>query len=174
MIQSCALPAEALLGKYFGDGSHTDCYRTDISIPVTHQQFVHAFYTTPLFKLESFILKWTVSKPSTDVDARQLADGLTETFAAWRVEARTENQLLMCDISGRTRSWLMVVPLETNATRLYFGSAVVPSVDSQTGKSTLGFVFHALLGFHSLYSRALLYAARLRLGKMKALNQLVI
>ena len=52
-----------------------------------------------------------------------------EKFAAWHVENRSENEILMCDFRGRTRSWLMVAPVSTVSdarTRLYFGSAVVP------------------------------------------------
>ena len=131
------------------------------------QQFVTAFYTTPLFKLERVILKWAVSKPSTDVDAQQLASGAVDTFAAWRVEKRSENQLLMCDLHGRTRSWLMVAPLKTDrgpATRLYFGSAVVPVKSVPTATPTLELGFRALLGFHKMYSKALLSAARSRLN----------
>ncbi|NJN00825.1 MAG: hypothetical protein HC793_04460 [Aquincola sp.] len=48
-------------------------------------------------------------------------------------------------------------------TRLFFGSAVVPRVDAQSGRRRMGVVFHALLGFHKLYSRALLSAAVSRL-----------
>lgn len=157
-IHSSSLPDEALLNKYHKEGTHTDCYSTDIFFPISHAQYVTAFYTTPLFKLERFILKWTVSKPSTDEQAQQVAEGLIESFAAWTVEARAENQLLMCDFQNRTRSWFMIIPLE-NGARLYFGSAVVPIINSR-GKSSLGFIFHALLGFHRLYSLALLYSAK--------------
>ena len=45
-----------------------------------------------------------------------------------------------------------------------FGSAVVAIVDKQSGQAALGFTFEALLGFHKLYSRALLSAARSRLA----------
>ena len=48
-------------------------------------------------------------------------------------------------------------------TRLYFGSAVVPVVSRQSAKAEMGFAFRALLGFHKLYSRALLGAASARL-----------
>jgi len=161
-IKSCPLPDDALLSKYSSNGAYVDCFMTDIPFSVSHKQYVTSFYTTPLFKLERFILTWTVSKPSTDVQVEQLADGSTQAFAAWTVEARAENQLLMCDFIRRTRSWLMVVPLGSGGTRLYFGSAVVPIVDSRTGKSTLGFIFSVLLGFHRLYSVALLYAAKSR------------
>jgi hypothetical protein len=165
-IQPCPPPDNALLNKYRRDGGYTDCYVTEIPIPVSHAHYVNAFYTTALFKLERFILTWTVSKPSTDMQAKQLADGTRDAFAAWTVEARTEKQLLMCDFVSRTRSWLMILPLESG-TRLYFGSAVVPVVNSRTGKSTLGLGVRLLLGFHKVYSVALLYAARSRLEKTK-------
>ena len=165
-IESCSIPDDALLNNYSREGTYTDCYVTEIHGAVSQARFVTAFYTTPVFKLERFILKIAVSKPSTDDQAIQLAAGSIDAFAAWNVEARSENQLLMSDFHRRTRSWLMVVPASgTNGTctRLYFGSAVVPVKHSKTGKLTLGFGFRALLGFHKIYSVVLLYAARSRL-----------
>ncbi len=53
-------------------------------------------------------------------------------------------------------------------TRLYFGSAVVPKRDSKTGEPRLGTGFRALLGFHQLYSVALLRAARRALERQTA------
>jgi hypothetical protein len=153
-IQSCSL---------LRDGAYTDCYVTAISGPVSHAQYVTAFYTTFVFKLERLILKWAVSKPSTDAEARQLATGLIEAFAAWQVEKRSENQLLLSDFRGRTRSWLMVAPLVTDSgrgSRLHFGSAIVLGKNSKTGRSTLGFGFRSLLGFHKLYSIVLLHSAK--------------
>ena len=168
-VQPCSLPDDALLDTYRANGAYTDCYATDIVGSVSHKLFVTAFYTTSLFKLERAILKWTVLKPSTDAEAEQLASGATDVFAAWHVEKRCENQLLMCDLHGRTRSWLMVAPLKTESgpgTRLYFGSAVVP-VKSATGMLTLGPGFRALLGFHKIYSKALLRAATARLNAQR-------
>jgi hypothetical protein len=162
-IEKCAIPADALLNQYSVNGSYVDCYCTDISKRISFPEFILAFYTTPLFKLERLILKYTVSKPSTDIQAKQLADNASKEFAAWYVEGRTENEILMCDFSGRTRSWLMVAPLNDQRTRLYFGSAVVPVRDSNTGKTSMGFVFQTLLGFHKIYSILLLYSARLRI-----------
>jgi hypothetical protein len=49
--------------------------------------------------------------------------------------------------------------------RLYFGSAVVLVTDKASGQVRMGFRFKALLGFHKLYSRILLYAARSRLAR---------
>ena len=56
----------------------------------------------------------------------------------------------------------MAVPAGAEATRLYFGSAVVPA-RAKDGRASLGAGFHSLLGFHRLYSHALLRAARSRL-----------
>lgn len=60
-------------------------------------------------------------------------------------------------------------PLTNNppGTLLYFGSAVVP-LPSQGGQAQrMGWGFHALLGFHRLYSRLLLRAACQRVSRLK-------
>jgi len=155
--------ANTLLDKYSIKGTYVDCYSTEVPGQVLFPEFIFAFYTTPLFKLERLILKLAVSKQSTDIQARQLADGSINKFAAWYVENRSENELLMCDFRERTRSWLMVIPLNTASdtrTRLYFGSAVVSVRNSKTGKLSLRFLYEALLGFHRIYSILLLYSAK--------------
>ncbi len=163
-IQTCKLPDKALLRRYQDSGAYTDCYVSEITGQVSQAQFVEAFYTTPLFKLERLLLSLLLARPSTDLQARGLAEGSIEGFAAWSVEDRALNQLLLKDFQGRTRSWLMsVVDSSGHSTRLYFGSAVVPIVDRITGESGMGFLFKALLGFHRLYSRALLRLAVSRL-----------
>lgn len=125
-----------------------------------------AFYTTWLFRLERRILRLAVARPSTDEEARELACGERDSFAAWHVEARAPGQLLMCDFTGRTRSWLMVAPAAgTPGTRLYFGSVVVPVSDPGPGKPGLGPVHGRLIGFHKFYSRMLLGAAARRLAR---------
>ena len=173
-IQPFALPQHALLGKYAHDGAYTDCYTTEIPACVSHAEYVEAFYTTAVFKLERLLLAWFVSKPSSDAQAKQLAVGELDSFAAWGVEERSVNQLLMRDFKGRTRSWLMVAPVQSSGaatTRLYFGSAVVPMVDKASGQAQLGFAFSALLGFHKLYSRVLLRAACSRLARSRSTQQ---
>lgn len=163
-VRKTDLPASALLRKYVYEGAYTDCYVTEVTTVASQAEYVEAFYTTGPFKLERLILRWLVSKPSSDCDARRLAHGEIDSFAAWTVEGRAQNQLLLCDFQRRTRSWLMAVPLESGGTgtRLYFGSAVVP-VRTKSGKVALGFTFTVLLGFHKLYSQVLLRAARSRL-----------
>lgn len=164
-IQACALPEQALLIRYARSGACIDCYAAEVDASVSHAQYVEAFYTGSLFRLERLLLAWFVSRPSTDAEVQDLAAGTRGTFAAWRVEDRGTDQLLMCDLSGRTRSWLMVETAGAGATRLFFGSAVVPLVDKASGQARMGWPFKALLGFHKLYSRALLHAARSRLAR---------
>lgn len=162
-VYKAELPENALLQRYRISGAYTDCYCIYSDQPVSQQDFVVAFYTTWLFKVERIILKWLASKPSSDEDARRLADDQQAAFAAWIVEARSENQLLMCDFRSRTRSWFMTEP-DGDGTRLYFGSAVVPITTSSEDEPKMGAGFSLLLGFHKLYSRALLSAARSRLS----------
>lgn len=174
-IGSCPLPQGALLHSYQDSGAFTDCYWTEVPYVVTHSQYVTAFYTTPVFKLERLILKWLVAKPSTDAQAALLAANERDKFAAWDVESRCENQLLLCDYQQRTRSWLMIEAAEEEegmSTRLYFGSAVVPLKNSQQGKASFGFAFHALSWFHKLYSIVLLYSAKARIKKLKKTSSL--
>jgi hypothetical protein len=161
-IESCAIPLNGLLSSYLGGDGFADCYTTSVAGVVSHAEFVSAFYSTPLFKVERWILRWTVSKPSTDADAERLAKGVSQSFAAWHVEARTEDQLLLCDFLGNTRSWLMVAS-HPDRTQLFFGSAIVARQDRKTGQRRLSWTFRALLGFHRLYSKMLLSAARSRL-----------
>lgn len=166
LVEKSAIPAAAILAEYSKmDGTYVDCYTKEVSGRISFPEFIFAFYTTWLFKLERFILTWVVIKPSTDAQARQLADGKIDKFAAWTVEKRNENELLLCDFMGRTRSWLMAVTAENNTrTRLYFGSAIVLTRNSKIGKLSLGFGFQALLGFHKIYSVLLLYFASLRIA----------
>jgi len=170
-ISPCQLPTTALLRRYGGEQAYSDCFVTEVNRTVALAPYVEAFYTTALFKVERFLLRWFASLPSTDLDASQLAEGSTQAFSAWRVEDRTTDQLLLSDVTGRTRSWLMVAPPEHVAgkgTRLFFGSAVLLFENPRSGEREMGFRFRALLGFHNLYSRLLLSAARARLLRQPA------
>ncbi len=163
-VNSSEIPPEALLQRYKRDGAYTDCYQMDVPRHVSMPEYIAAFYTTPLFKVERSILARVAGKHSSDEAALALAQGRESRFAAWSVEGRLSNQLLLCDFMGRTRSWLMV-EAHPSSTRLYFGSAVVPKSKSADGKASFGFAFHLLHGFHHLYSKALMRAAQAKLGK---------
>ncbi len=165
-VQSLALPAGAMLASYRDRGAYTDCFAIEIDKTVSQADFIIAFYTSPLFKIERLILKWLVAKPSADSDVVALAQGKAVTFAAWSVESRTTDQILMCDYQTRTLSWLMAEALDNNgATRLYFGTAVMPTRPNGKRDRIFGTGFRILLGFHKLYARSLLKTAAARLCK---------
>lgn len=168
-IRPCELPPGALLARYREAGAYADCYVAEVGYAVTQAEYVEAFYTTAAFKLERWLLGRLAARPSTDAQASELATGQRTSFAAWSVEGRSANQLLLCDLQGRTRSWLMSAPDvrgRAAGTRLYFGSAVVPlSKRGGAGRPRMGFAFRALLGFHKAYSRVLLRAAVARLAR---------
>jgi hypothetical protein len=163
-VQPCEVPPNTLLRPYKDGPGYADCYVTQAPGTITQKAFIEAFYISPLFKIERTLLQVLASKPATDADAMALANGTATRFSAWRVEAQSATELLLADFTGRTRSWLMAVPApltnEPPSTLLYFGSAVVPL--SRQGAQSMGWLFHALLGFHRLYSRLLLGAASKR------------
>ena len=162
LIKLDSLPELFLLVKY-EEKHYTDCFCIEIEKKLSFQEYVEAFYTTPLFKVERFILRF-IGKPSSDLIAKQLAQDQTNKFAAWTVEQRTENQLLLCDFMQKTRSCLMTES-KNGKTKLYFGSAVIfeLSKKNNTLKEPLG--FSLLSWFHLIYSKALLRAAFKRLNK---------
>ena len=159
-------PETALHARYARNGGHADCFVTEISRQVTHAEFVEAFYTTWLFKLERFVLTCLVLKPSTDAEARALARGERDRFAAWFLEARAPDELLVHDYQNKTRSWLKVeaLPGTPPRTRLYFGTGI-RAVRDGSGAPRLSAFFKLLMGFHLLYARSLLSAARSRLER---------
>jgi hypothetical protein len=161
-----ALPADALLSTYRGGrnperwGGYGDCFAVTADRNVSLSDFVWAFYTSPLFRVERLILGAVVAAPSSQSDARAIATGSAATFAVWYVGERTATQLLMCDRYERTRSWFAVEAMN-GSTRLRFGSSVA-AAGERRGATHLGGGFHLLLGFHVLYSQLLLHAAKVR------------
>jgi hypothetical protein len=168
-IQPCEVPLNSFLRSYKDGVGFADCYVAEVPGAVTQAAFIEAFYTSPLFKVERTLLQYLASRPATDAGAKQLAGGKATKFSAWRVERQSASELLLADFTGRTRSWLMAEPIAGSdqplKTRLYFGSAVVPRPAKAGEKPRMGWAFHALLGFHRLYSRLLLRAASRRVGR---------
>jgi hypothetical protein len=158
------LPEDALLATYRGgqdpeswDGAG-DCFAVPIDRTVALAEFVVAFYTAPVFRVERWILRVVAGAPSTDQEARDLVAGSRDSFAVWRIAERTDTQLLMCDRYGKTRSWFRVTPQDSAATLLQFGSAVAARRRT-TGSVGMGGGFRLLLGFHRFYSKLLLRSA---------------
>jgi hypothetical protein len=164
-IEKCEVIPNTLVASFLEKG-YADSYRTEVDGHISMKDYVYKFYTSPLFKLERFILTWSVRKPSTDMQAKEISEGNTNKFAAWTLEDRRENELLMRDMADRTRSWFMVNHLGTKEnpkTQLYFGTGISPSPKRNTEKSSIGFFFTALLPFHKAYSVLLLYFAKRQL-----------
>ena len=158
--RACAVPRDAQLYRYVEqDGAYTDCFEVMHPMEADLSAFISAFYTTWLFRLERVVLTVSLRRRIRDADVAALAEGAGQ-FAAWTVENRAEGQILLCDLSGATRSWLAVAPKEGGTTRLLFGSAVV----ARDGQPLPGLV-RALIPAHRFYSRALLRCAEWRLRK---------
>ncbi len=157
------LPETALLGRYENrPGHHTDCYVTEVSQRVDIATFSAAFFNSPVMRLERRLFA-LMSYPSSLADVQALAEGRSDTFAGWVLEDRNAHQLLLKIFEGGVRTWLMVSHSDTG-TRLYFGSAVLPK-DPQADQPKLGIWVKALMGFHHVYSKILLRAARKQLAR---------
>jgi hypothetical protein len=148
--------------------AYVDCYQIELKASTRLRDYIEAFYSSPVFKLERGILALVARKSASDQDANALATNDTRQFSIWRFEDRNLSEILLS--TGRTRSWLMVVPSEEPGGPgriLLFGSAAFPDPNHNSG---MGLPFHALLGFHKLYSKALLASAASRLATMQGHN----
>lgn len=169
-IITTQIPYDALTAKYIEEGAFVDCYSVEIPMEITLDEYIKAFYTTSLFKIERAILSVITSRPATNSEAVEFSLGRTESYSIWTVESRSSNQILLCDFTDKTRSWLMVKTSRTEevvTTRLFFGSVVIPKKVSDSGNRSFGILFHLFGGFHRIYSKALLNASYRNLLKNK-------
>jgi hypothetical protein len=172
MVQD-VVPEYSLLKTYHGGrcpecwAKSGDCFAVTVNRPVTLAEFVFAFYTSPVFRIERLILRLLANAPSMDSDVQRLAEGSGTSFAIWRVGARTPTQLLMCDRYERTRSWFSVVRLDAGKTLLQFGSAVASRSEQKTESKVRRFMFRLLMKFHVAYSEILLHAAKRGVGRLQ-------
>lgn len=157
-------PKGSLLAERAAELGYTDAWTTTLDDPLSLPDFIVAFWTTPVFRAERLVLA-LIGWPSSAGDARAVADGTSNRFAAWRVEARRDDEILLFDATGRTCSWFRVEPLGTTGTRLWFGSGVTRSARPQGSTPSIGPTFRALLGAHRVYSRVLLAQARWRAAR---------
>lgn len=149
MVRRARVPASSLIARYVADpASHVDAYVA--SGDATLEQFVRAFFSTPIFRLERRLLR-LAGKRSSDQQVDDLASGAGSVMAAWVIEDRSETELLLTVAGSPIRTWLAVGPGE-----LWFGSAIV----ADGGK--IPFLAKALMPFHHVYSRSLLRAAARR------------
>jgi hypothetical protein len=112
------------------------------------------------------VLRLLLLQRTTGRQAHELAHGTGTTFAVYRVAERTTDEILLSDESGRTSSWLMIredADCLIRATRLLFGSAIKPTVQSASDTAQLSPMFRAIQGLHAVYSIKLSQAAARRL-----------
>ena len=152
-IEARDLPEHSLLAHRRGPDCHRDAYCAEVPRAVSLSEYITAFYSSIQFTPERKLLA-LIGRGASRADIAALAEGRADSFAAWEVEARTDNQLLMRDFQDRTCSWLMLQPT-TGGTRLWFGSGV---------RNPDGGAVSVLMPFHHWYSRVLLSGAVRRLG----------
>jgi len=100
-VSDAPLPDGSLIAP-FGEmeGHYTDAFRVRVAGDVDLAALIGAFYRTPLFRAERFVLRIAARAPSTDAELDALASGAAERFAAWSVEARRDDEILLSDQSG--------------------------------------------------------------------------
>jgi hypothetical protein len=78
-IKLLELPQTALLSRYKQQGAYTDCYSVEVPRVISHSEYIETFYTTPLFKVERFILATLVSRPNNlpPVQSKRLRHGVS-------------------------------------------------------------------------------------------------
>lgn len=153
------LPPDSLLAQRVRPGDFADCYTAEVPGEVSFAQYLTAFYSSAAFFPERNLLR-LIGRGAGHADIAALAEDRTERFAAWTIEERTDNQLLMRDFLGKTRSWLKLEHT-AGSTRLFFGSWVGTKGD--TGRLSL--TTNIAYPFHRLYSRTLLAGAVRRLER---------
>ena len=158
-VRKTTLPATALVRPYLNQsGTRADCFSAFVPQQVSLEEFVGQFYRGRLFRLERWIIKTLIGRPSTDAQIDSLLAGENETFSAWALEAHSDNQLIMCDYQNRTCSWFMT-ETGSDGTRLYFGTLLKPTTHFKRGEWLSKPLFTLMLPMHYLYSRLLLSQA---------------
>ena len=155
------VPADSLLARRIRPGDYADCFVVVVDSTVSLGEFITAFYSSAAFRTERTALA-LLGRYATAEDIAALAQGQTDSFAAWDVEERTNDQLLMQDFLGKTRSWLSVEPVAgRDATVLRFGSWVGAKAerDGAVTGNRLSLITNLAYPFHRAYSRLLLAGA---------------
>jgi hypothetical protein len=141
-------------------GGYSDCYYIDIQQDVSLSDYILTFFSTPIFRMERLLLNLVPSGRSNEQCVLDLAAGTGNKMAGWKTENRDDNQLLLAVGDGPIRTWLMVQGSPSSkTTRLYFGSAALPTSMTKEGHPKLAIVFRLFAGLHIFYSRLLLWWA---------------
>jgi hypothetical protein len=138
--------AHTLLAKHTPD-KYSDCFTITVPSRISLQQYVQAFFTCPVFRVERMLLPVATS----DSEAEAISRGTSGRFGVWSVLERTDDELLATwSVDGYSMhgaTWFRVIEVPGDATRLEFGSSVTPSE---------GLWLLPMMWFHVWYSRVLL------------------
>ncbi|KAL0486057.1 hypothetical protein AKO1_001727 [Acrasis kona] len=151
LSRSKLIDAEGMLDRQESE------YKDSFAIPFAQKdtkvdvlKLVQAFYTSPLFKLERFIIKIIADVKTSDEQIKKSNFNVGDEVLIWKVVNRTQDEVLLHwsykGFEGST--WFKV-----NNGELKFGSGLPIKV---------GFVSTAL---HQIYSRLLLFGAKRNLNK---------
>jgi hypothetical protein len=160
-----ARPADALVEVYARRGDYVDGFHVDVAGEVTLAEFIDAFFASRAFRSERWLIA-ILGNPTSDAALGALASGASDRFAAWKTEARREDEILLSDFTAFTRCWLKVAPAPgrlVSASRLFFGTAFTRGSRPGVGNLLLRLLFAALRPLHAFYARTLLNSAAARL-----------
>jgi len=147
-IEPRPLPADSLLARLRGPECYRDAFCAEVPGRVTLAAFIAAFYGSGAFLPERLALH-AIGRSGGRAEAAALAEARAGRFAAWTVEAREADQILLRDFRDFTCSWLQAEP-RGQTTRLWFGSGL---------RHPERTVARALVPVHRWYARKLLAGA---------------
>lgn len=161
-VEAAPVPAASLLATAPGERAYADCWSCEIAGSAGLSQLIEAFFTCPAFRPERLTLA-AIGKGGSDAEARALAQGETDRFAAWTLVERREDEILLEDFAHRTRCWLAVAPKGAH-TRVSFGTAILARTGEGGADRAENLAFRALVPFHRFYARRLIASAARRIA----------
>ena len=97
------LPESSLLARHRGAECYRDAFCARVPGEVSLAAFIAAFYASGAFWPERMALH-LIGRGADRADIAALAEGKAQRFAAWSVEARKGDQILLRDFQDRTCS----------------------------------------------------------------------
>lgn len=161
-VKRIGVPEGSFLKAYEGrEGCETDCFQADVPGHPDIDRFVHIFFDTWVFRIERRLLALLGEDYATSEDVAALAGRSSDTLAAWTVQDRSADEIILAFKRPRGRTWLQATQLDGSlgSTRLRFGSALLPNIDSEGQTASISWGLKIGLPLHRLYARLLLAAA---------------
>ena len=91
-------PDDSLIAPFGkAPGHYADAFTTELDAPISLQDLITAFYTSPLFRAEHLVLR-LAGRGGAAGELDALAAGQGARFAAWSVQARKDGEMLLADV----------------------------------------------------------------------------